>query len=236
MTRSRRASHRGTGENRIVLRSRRPSRSPARPFASPSIPSAAHFAAGFRTSASARALHAPDVRSHRRGQAREGATPSVSGVHRSRGPWVLRTFGGRSLPRRVSDRWQPARQGCREVACRVCHPFRWRSVHATDCPATTPRPRTVDVSARRPARAVAQALRRVHPRVGPDYIVNQALLVTFSRDREFQTWLGHFHPDDAMRIQELVHEQPRGGCPTRRRHDRVIQRGSERDGRISSER
>ena len=37
MTRSRRASHRGTGENRIVLGSRRPSRSPARPFAGPSI-------------------------------------------------------------------------------------------------------------------------------------------------------------------------------------------------------
>jgi hypothetical protein len=46
----------------------------------------------------------------------------------------------------------------------------------------------------------------------PDYIVNQALLVTFSRDREFQTWLGHVHPDDAMRIQDLVNEQPRGGA------------------------
>jgi hypothetical protein len=45
----------------------------------------------------------------------------------------------------------------------------------------------------------------------PDYIVNQALLVTFSRDREFHTWLGHFHPDDAMRLQDLVQEQPRGG-------------------------
>ncbi len=45
----------------------------------------------------------------------------------------------------------------------------------------------------------------------PDYIVNQALLVTFSRDREFQTWLGHVHPDDAMRLQDLVKEQPRGG-------------------------
>ena len=45
-----------------------------------------------------------------------------------------------------------------------------------------------------------------------DYIVNQALLVTFGRDREFQTWLGHFHPEDATRIQELVKEQPRGGA------------------------
>ena len=59
----------------------------------------------------------------------------------------------------------------------------------------------------------------------PDYIVNQALLVTFSRDREFQTWLGHFHPDDAMRLQDLVKEQPRGGVPTRRRHDRVTSEG-----------
>ncbi len=46
----------------------------------------------------------------------------------------------------------------------------------------------------------------------PDYIVNQALLVTFGRDREFQTWLVHFHPEDATRIQELVKEQPRGGA------------------------
>ena len=163
MTRSRRASHRGTGENRIVLGSRRPSRSPARPFASRSIPSAAHFAAGFRASASARALHAPDVRSHRRGQAREGATPFLSGVHRSRGPLVLRTFGGRSLPRRVSD--LVAARAARMSGRRV--PFCIRSDGDPSMPLIAPQRRpdraTVDVSARRPARAVAQVLRRVHP-------------------------------------------------------------------------
>lgn len=43
----------------------------------------------------------------------------------------------------------------------------------------------------------------------PDYVLNQALLVAFSSDREFQDWLLATHPEDAGHLRALVDEQPR---------------------------
>jgi hypothetical protein len=43
----------------------------------------------------------------------------------------------------------------------------------------------------------------------PDYILNQALLVAFSSDRDFQDWLAATHPEDRGRLPELTAEQPR---------------------------
>ena len=43
----------------------------------------------------------------------------------------------------------------------------------------------------------------------PEYILNQALLVAFSSDRDFQQWLVGTHPEDGSRLRELAAEQPR---------------------------
>ncbi len=43
----------------------------------------------------------------------------------------------------------------------------------------------------------------------PEYILNQALLVAFSADRDFQAWLADTHLEDGGRLPELAADQPR---------------------------
>ena len=42
---------------------------------------------------------------------------------------------------------------------------------------------------------------------GLEYVLNQALLVTFSADRDFQTWLADHHPEDWQAFRDLRDEQ-----------------------------
>ena len=42
---------------------------------------------------------------------------------------------------------------------------------------------------------------------GLEYVVNQALLVTFSADRDFQTWLADHHPEEWQAFRDLRDEQ-----------------------------
>jgi hypothetical protein len=40
-----------------------------------------------------------------------------------------------------------------------------------------------------------------------DYVTSQALLVTFSKDADFQTWLRETHPDDLAQLRVLLAER-----------------------------
>ena len=41
-----------------------------------------------------------------------------------------------------------------------------------------------------------------------DYVTSQALLVTFSKDTDFQAWLQGTSPDDVVQLRALVAERP----------------------------
>ena len=41
-----------------------------------------------------------------------------------------------------------------------------------------------------------------------DYVTTQALVVTFSKDTDFQAWLLETHPDDVAQLRALVAERP----------------------------
>ena len=48
-----------------------------------------------------------------------------------------------------------------------------------------------------------------------DYVMTQALVVTFSKDADFQAWLLETHPDDVVQLRALQAERP--STPANRR-------------------
>ena len=50
-----------------------------------------------------------------------------------------------------------------------------------------------------------------------DYVVSQAVVITFGKDPDFRQWLRHGHPQDADRLQKLLTQQTRAELPGRAR-------------------
>jgi hypothetical protein len=50
-----------------------------------------------------------------------------------------------------------------------------------------------------------------------DYVVSQAVVMTFGKDQDFQQWLRDKQPQDAERLQKLLSQQARPKIPCRTR-------------------
>jgi hypothetical protein len=50
-----------------------------------------------------------------------------------------------------------------------------------------------------------------------DYVVSQAVVMTFHKDQDFRQWLRDQHPQDADRLQKLLTQQARQEIPGRTR-------------------